>query len=83
MNSSVSGFSKLSKQEKINWIANQYFEDAHLAISVFEKYWNSDEKLQQLHDDFIENTVSNFYLPLGIAPNFLINVTPRCQSHFL
>ena len=73
MNSSVSGFSKLSKQEKINWIANQYFEDAHLAISVFEKYWNSDEKLQQLHDDFIENTVSNFYLPLGIAPNFLIN----------
>lgn len=26
-----------------------------------------------LHDDFIENTISNFYLPFGIAPNFLIN----------
>jgi hydroxymethylglutaryl-CoA reductase len=31
--------------------------------------------LQQLHDDFIENTISNFYLPYGVAPNFLINNT--------
>jgi hydroxymethylglutaryl-CoA reductase len=26
-----------------------------------------------LHDEFIENTLSNYYLPFGIAPNFLIN----------
>jgi len=26
-----------------------------------------------LHDEFIENTITNFYLPLGVAPNFLIN----------
>ena len=26
-----------------------------------------------LHDDFIENTLTNFYLPFGVAPNFLIN----------
>ena len=26
-----------------------------------------------MHDEFIENTITNFYLPLGIAPNFLIN----------
>ena len=38
-----------------------------------ESYWNTDTKLQQLHDEFIENTISNFYLPFGIAPNFLIN----------
>ena len=25
------------------------------------------------HDEFIENTISNFYIPLGVAPNFLIN----------
>ena len=29
--------------------------------------------LQKLHDEFTENTISNFYLPFGIAPNFLIN----------
>src|SRR5690606_24455494 len=28
---------------------------------------------QQLHDEFIENTITNYYLPFGVAPNFLIN----------
>ena len=35
--------------------------------------WNADEKVQLLHDEFVENTITNFYLPLGVAPNFLIN----------
>ena len=26
-----------------------------------------------MHDEFIENTISNLYIPLGVAPNFLIN----------
>lgn len=73
MNTAVSGFSKLSKEEKINWIANQYFSNPQEAIATIKQYWNSDEKLQQLHDEFIENTITNFYLPMGIAPNFLIN----------
>ncbi|MBK0370682.1 hydroxymethylglutaryl-CoA reductase, degradative [Flavobacterium agrisoli] len=73
MNNAVAGFSKLSKQEKINWIAEQYFSTPNEAETLLKKYWNTDEKIQQLHDEFIENTISNFYLPLGIAPNFLIN----------
>ena len=73
MNNAVSGFSKLSKQEKINWIATNYFSNAAQAKSIIQNYWNNDENLQQLHDDFIENTITNFYLPFGIAPNFLIN----------
>lgn len=75
MNKSISGFSKLSKEEKINWIANTYFSNPYEAISIIKQYWNSNQKLQQLHDEFIENTISNFYLPFGIAPNFLINNT--------
>ena len=43
------------------------------AKSLLEQYWNSNEKLQQLHDEFIENTITNYYLPFGVAPNFLIN----------
>jgi hydroxymethylglutaryl-CoA reductase len=73
MNNAIAGFSKLSKEEKINWIANTYFSDSNEAISIVKKYWNSDSKIQQLHDEFIENTITNFYLPLGVAPNFLIN----------
>ena len=73
MSKNIAGFSKKSKEEKINWIANTYFANPNEAISLVKQYWNADEKLQQLHDDFIENTISNFYLPLGVAPNFLIN----------
>ncbi|EDM45051.1 hypothetical protein SCB49_02984 [unidentified eubacterium SCB49] len=73
MPSPVSGFSKKNKAEKIEWLASQYLENEPDAISILKNYWNEDLKLQQLHDDFIENTITNYYLPLGIAPNFLIN----------
>ena len=75
MSKMISGFSKLTKEEKINWLATNYFTNQTEIISTLKKYWNSDELLQQLHDDFIENTISNFYLPYGVAPNFLINNT--------
>ena len=73
MNNGISGFSKLSKEEKINWIANHYFSTPTEAIALLKNYWNSDPEVQKLHDDFIENTITNFYLPLGVAPNFIIN----------
>lgn len=73
MNNAVAGFSKLSKKEKIDWIANEYFSTPGEALNIIRNYWNSDEKLQQLHDEFIENTITNLYIPLGVAPNFLIN----------
>ena len=69
----VSGFSKLTKIEKINWLAKTYFSDDKEVLELIKIYWNSDEDLQKLHDEFIENTITNFYLPLGVAPNFLIN----------
>ena len=67
----VEGFSKFSKEEKINWIEKNYFEN--LPNPILKKYWNSDISLQKIHDEFTENTISNFYLPLGVAPNFLID----------
>ena len=73
MNKAISGFSKLSKEEKIKWIASEYFSTPTEAVALLKNYWNSDEKIQQLHDEFIENTITNFYIPLGVAPNFLIN----------
>jgi len=73
MTKPINGFSKLNKTEKIEWLAENYLFDNDMAVSTLKQYWNDDEKLQKLHDEFIENTVSNFYLPLGIAPNFLIN----------
>lgn len=73
MNTPISGFSKLSKSQKIDWIVDTYFSDKTSALKILKQYWNDDQKLQKLHDEFIENTISNFYLPFGIAPNFKIN----------
>ncbi|NHF61523.1 hydroxymethylglutaryl-CoA reductase, degradative [Flavobacteriaceae bacterium TP-CH-4] len=73
MTKPVEGFSKWTKEEKIDWIAAQYTLDPEAAKTLLKSYLNSDAKLQQLHDEFIENTITNYYLPLGIAPNFLIN----------
>jgi hydroxymethylglutaryl-CoA reductase len=69
----VSGFSKFSKEEKIEWVAENYFIDKAKGIDILNQYQNREEGLQQLHDDFIENTLSNFYVPYAVAPNFLIN----------
>ena len=73
MSKKVSGFSKLDKLGKIDWLVSAFFNDDVKVKQVLMQYWNSNPLLQDLHDDFIENTISNYYLPYGIAPNFVIN----------
>ena len=73
MSKMIKGFSKLSKAEKINWLAENFFYEKEKGIETLEQYMNKDAQIQQLHDEFIENTISNFYVPYAIAPNFLIN----------
>ena len=73
MNTPVEGFSKLSKEEKIDWIATNCTKDPEATKQLLKRYWNPDAEVQKLHEEFIENTLSNYYLPFAIAPNFLIN----------
>ncbi|MFX1714257.1 hydroxymethylglutaryl-CoA reductase, degradative [Riemerella anatipestifer] len=69
----IEGFSKLNKQNKIEWIVNEYLAGNGEYIKILQQYWNDNQDLQKLHDEFSENTISNFYMPYGIAPNFLID----------
>ncbi len=69
----ILGFSKLPKVEKIKWVVENFFEDPEQVMREFESWWHRDETRQRLLDGFSENTISNFPMPLGIAPNFLIN----------
>jgi len=73
MPKTISGFSKFNKLEKINWLVSAFFNDDENVKDILMQYWNKNEVLQDLHDDFIENTISNFYLPFAVAPNFVIN----------
>ncbi len=74
----IKGFSKLSKEAKIEWIVSNYLDNDPESIDFLKSYWHPDAATQKLHDEFIENTISNFYLPFGIAPNFLINGKTYC-----
>lgn len=71
MSSSISGFSKLSKAEKIQWLRLNYLPN--VSDKILEQFWSSDTNFQNVFDNFSENTVSNFHLPYCIAPNFLID----------
>ena len=78
MKDRIKGFSKLSKEGKIEWLVKSYFEGNDSVIDELKSYWHINPKTQKLHDEFIENTLSNFYLPFGVAPNFQINDNLYC-----
>ena len=67
------GFSKLRKSEKIDWVIENFFNSSNDDLEILKQYWSEDEELQKIHDEFSENTLTNFFIPLGIAPNFLID----------
>jgi hydroxymethylglutaryl-CoA reductase len=69
----VYGFSKLSKEDKIKWLASQLPVDVQKKLQSVDRFWLDDSSEQKIFDDFSENTISNFYFPYGIAPNFSIN----------
>jgi hydroxymethylglutaryl-CoA reductase len=63
----------MSKENKLDWLINNYFDGDAEARKVFEQYAIEDKALQDLHDHFSENTIANYILPYSLAPNFLIN----------
>lgn len=72
-NKRVKGFSKLSKREKIMWVVKHFFKDPEAVMREMMSFWHKDEEQQRIIDGFSENTISNFVMPYGIAPNFVIN----------
>jgi hydroxymethylglutaryl-CoA reductase len=69
----INGFSKLSKKEKIKWLTQTFLNGNAQAADLLSLYWHEDSKRQKRHDEFIENALSNFFLPFAIAPNFNID----------
>lgn len=68
----VTGFSKLSRAEKVKWLKVQS-ELSDQALGTLSSHLHPDSGIQDLYGDISENNISNFFLPLGLAPNFLIN----------
>ena len=68
----ISGFSKYNKQAKLELIASR-FDNPDLIIDELKSYWHEDAALQKLFDEFSENTITNFFFPMGVVPNVNIN----------
>ena len=69
----INGFSKLDKVRRRQWVL-----DTLLSGRQEEEfaYFDADSPdLQQVLDNFSENTLANYPLPFGIAPNMVVNGT--------
>ena len=70
----IAGFSKLGKRDKIKWIAKNFlYANPIEVLNEFAGFWHDNIEAQKLLDGFSENTITNFPVPFGIAPNFMIN----------
>lgn len=68
----LDGFSKMSQDEKLNHLAKAV-DDPDRFIEEMKSFRFSDASVQEQFEHFSENTISNFHLPFGIAPNFNID----------
>jgi hydroxymethylglutaryl-CoA reductase len=69
----VESFSKKDREEKIAWLDRAFLASDGELGSVLAGYLHPDEEVQRVLNGLSENTLCNFPMPYGIAPNFLIN----------
>jgi len=68
----IRGFSKLLKEDKVT-IVSELMDNQVEAMELLKSFWHTDKSKQKIFDEFSENTISNFYIPYGIAPNVVVN----------
>jgi hydroxymethylglutaryl-CoA reductase len=73
MTKTINGFSKLSKAQKINWLAETFTDNPESLAQELSSWQHPEPSVQRVIDGFTENAIANFALPYSIAPNFLIN----------
>jgi len=75
-----SGFSKLSKEQKISLLSNHFISaksNTEMA-SLLNGFCHADKKIQELFDKFSENTISNYHFPYGVVPDLWMNGKSYC-----
>jgi hydroxymethylglutaryl-CoA reductase len=68
----IKGFSKFSKEQKIDTIASFLTSSDEVKLLI-KSFWHNDPIIQGIFDEFSENTLTNYFMPYGIAPNVCIN----------
>ncbi len=73
MNKTINGFSKLTKQEKIQWVADTFAVQSAEMVEQITSWHHHDPDQQKILDGFTENALTNYPLPFSIAPNVKVN----------
>ncbi len=68
----IKGFSKLLKEDKLKIVA-ELMDNQLETIELLKSFWYADTEKQKIFDEFSENTITNFYIPYGVAPNVMVN----------
>lgn len=74
----ISGFSKMTKIEKIEFLAREFFDNPDRSKKLLKSFWHPDANAQKIFDEFSENTLTNFMSPYGVVPNVDINGKTYC-----
>ncbi len=68
----IKGFSKLDKKGRMEKVSERITDSEEFTDSL-RAFDHPDPEIQRALDGFSENTLANFPLPFGVAPNFLVN----------
>jgi hydroxymethylglutaryl-CoA reductase len=68
----IKGFSKYTKQQRINALILKYGLEEDLAVWL-NSFETTNETFKKIIDDLSENPISSFHLPFSVAPNFVVN----------
>ncbi len=68
----LKGFSKLSEKEKQQCVAG-FFNNPSEVMDLYQSFHHPDHKIREKLSGISENTLTNYPLPYGVAPNFIIN----------
>ena len=61
----------MDKAAQRRWLLDTFLDDSR--ARDLKNFDASDDSLQEVLDNFSENTLANYPLPFGVAPNFVIN----------
>ncbi len=68
----IEGFSKLPKKQKLEFVS-QLVNNSQDLKAEFASFWHPQKEVQKRLNEFSENTLTNYPMPYGIAPNIIIN----------
>ncbi len=73
MDGVINGFSKLTKEQKIQWVADNFAQNPEDMARQLASWQHPDAAQQKILDGFTENALTNYPLPFSIAPNVMVN----------